>query len=250
MRLSHLRITIGQGMTLVAMAALNLAVARVAPWELVIYPTIWVLLGTIDFVVLWKVVLRRPLQAFQYTCLTVFIVAYVPLANLVATERLHPLGPLVRRYQQCAAEGANTISIPLGYLSIADVWAACLLSLALACAIASVAARLEKRRSWDIAAFFRGSLIGFAFANPLAMVDGAIWGWEVESRGRLIGRLVLVVVCWLMGGLLGMSRLRSNLWGDRGALEAGGGPVTEGGRPGVPRSDGEVRGGAEKIRNH
>ena len=247
MRLSHLRITIGQVMTLVALAALNLAVARATPWEIVIYPTLWAFLGTIDFVVLWKVVLRRPLRAFQYTCLTVFIVAYLVTVNLVATERFHPLGPLIRWYQQHAAEGANTISIPLGYVMIGEVWAVCFLSLALACAIGTVAAWMEKRHGWDIAAFFRGSLVGFGVFNLLAMIEGAIWGWEVESRGRLIGRLVVLGACWLMGGLMGLSRLRSNLRGNRGARGAGGVPVADGGRAEVSRRDAEVRGDAEKT---
>ena len=109
MRLPQVRATIGQVMTLVALAALNLAVARAAPWDIVVFPTLWVLLGTIDFVVFWKLILRRSLQAFHYTCLIVFVTAFIVMANLVATERFHPLSPLVRWYQQLPGEGTNRI---------------------------------------------------------------------------------------------------------------------------------------------
>jgi hypothetical protein len=112
-------------MTVVALAAVNLAVARATPWEMVSYPTIWVYLGAIDFVIIWKVSLRRPLQAFQYTFLIVFVVAFLVMANFVATERFHPLGPLVRWYQQLTGETTNNLSISLGFLWIADFWMAC-----------------------------------------------------------------------------------------------------------------------------
>ena len=167
MRLPHVRVTIGQVMTLVALAAVNLAVARAMPWEIFTFPTIWVLLGTIDYVIIWKVTLRRSLQAFHYTFLIVFVVAFLVMANFIATERFHPLGPLVRWYQQLSGEGPNSISILRGLLGIDDFWMACFLSLTLGSGIGLVAAWLERRRGWDIAAFFRGALIGFAVANLL-----------------------------------------------------------------------------------
>jgi hypothetical protein len=98
----------------------------------------------------------------------------------------------------------------LEVFDIGDFWMACFLSLMLGWAIGSLAAWLEKRRGWDIAAFFRGALIGFVVANILATIDGALWGWVVESRSRLIGRLALVGACLLLGGLMGLSRLKSN----------------------------------------
>ena len=55
-----------------------------------------------------------------------------------------------------------------------------------------------------------GALIGFAVANLLATIDGAIWGWIIESRSRLIGRLILVGTCLILGGLMGLSKLTSN----------------------------------------
>ena len=90
---------------------------------------------------------------------------------------------------------------------------ACFLSLMLGSSIGWLAAWLEQRRGWDLAAFFRGALLGFVVANLLAIIDGALWGWVVESRSRLIGRLVLLGVCLLLGGLIGLSRLKSNARG-------------------------------------
>jgi hypothetical protein len=198
-------------MTLVALAALNLAVARAAPWDIVVFPTLWVLLGTIDFVVFWKLILRRSLQAFHYTCLIVFVTAFLVMANLVATERFHTLSPLVRWYQQLPGRGTDRILISAGgFLQNGEFWMAGFLSLTLSLSIGWVAAWLERRRGCDLAAFFRGALLGFVVANLLAMIDGALWGWVVESRSRLIGRLVLLGVCLLLGGMTGLSRLKSN----------------------------------------
>jgi hypothetical protein len=196
-------------MALVALAALNLAVARAAPWEIVSFPSLWVLLGTIDFVVFWKLILRRSLQAFHYTCLIVFVVAFLVMANLVATERFRPLSPLVRWYQHLTGEKTDSISIAREFLGIGDFWMACFLSLMLGSAIGLVAAWLEGRQGWDIAAFFRGALIGFAVATLLASIDGALWGRVIETRSRLIGHLVLLGICLLLGGLMGLSRLKS-----------------------------------------
>ena len=38
----------------VALAGVNLAVARAVPWDVVIYPTLWALLGAVDFVIFWE----------------------------------------------------------------------------------------------------------------------------------------------------------------------------------------------------
>jgi hypothetical protein len=206
--MSAKRVSIGQLMIVVALAAVNLAVARAAPWEVVIIPSLWVLMGTIDFVIIWKLILSRPLRAFHYTFLIVFIIAFFVMANLVATERLHPLGLLVRWYQILTEE--KTISISRGFLDIGEFWMVCFLSFTLGCATGSVAAWLERRRGWDIAAFFRGALVGFGIANLLALIDGALWGWMVVSPVRLMGRLVLLGVCLILGGLMGLSRLKSS----------------------------------------
>jgi hypothetical protein len=53
-------------------------------------------------------------------------------------------------------------------------------------------------------------------ANLLAIIDGAVWGWMVESRVRLTGHLVLEGVCLILGGLIGLSRLKSSALGREG----------------------------------
>jgi hypothetical protein len=206
---SSRRASIAQVMIVVAIVAVNLGLLRVTPMEIVTFPTVWVLLGTIDFVVIWKIVLTRALRAFHYTFLIVFVIAYLVLAYFVSMERLHPLGLLVRWYQQLAGEKTNLIS--LGWLRRAEseIWMACFLSLLLACATGSVAAWLESRRGWDIAAFFRGALVGLGIAMLLAMIDDAVWGSVAKSPARWIGRWVLLGACLVLGGSIGLSRMKS-----------------------------------------
>jgi hypothetical protein len=66
------RASIGEVMIVVALAAVNLAVLRATPSGIIEFPPIWVLLGLIDFLIFWKLILRRPLRAFHYTFLIVF----------------------------------------------------------------------------------------------------------------------------------------------------------------------------------
>jgi hypothetical protein len=206
------RLSIGQMMMLIALAAVNLAVALPAP-EMDVFPQVLVvLMGSIDFLIVWKLILRRPLRAFPYTFLPIFVVGFFVLATQVAMERFHPLGLLVRSYQHLTGEETNSIALA-GFLRVGEIWMACFLSFTMACAMGLLAAWLERRRGWDIAAFFRGSLIGFGIANLLAIIDGAVWGWEVETRHRVIGRLVLLGVCLIVGGLLGLSKLKSDMVG-------------------------------------
>jgi hypothetical protein len=143
------------------------------------------------------------------------------MATLVATERFRPLSPLVRWYQHLTGERTDSISLSRGFHGLGDFWMAGFLSLMLGSAIGLVAAWLERRRGWDIAAFLRGALIGFVVANVLARIDGALWGWVVVSRSRWIGRWVLLVVGLLLGGLMGLTRLKSNTPGREGQLVGG-----------------------------
>ncbi len=161
--MSGKRTTISQVMIVVALSAVNLAVIRSMPLEVVTYPSIWILLGTTDFVIFWKLIARHSLRAFHYTFLVVFVVTYVIVALVVSTERLSLLGPLVRWYQRIA--DSSTIRNSSGFLWIAEFWTACLLSFVLAYAIGAVAVWLEKRRGWDIAAFWRGGFVGSEFSR-------------------------------------------------------------------------------------
>jgi hypothetical protein len=213
--MSAKRASIGQMMMVVALVAVNLAVILPA-LEIDIFPQVLVvLLGSLDFLFIWKLILKRPLRAFHYTFLPIFVVGFFVMATLAATERIHPLGLLVRWYQDLTGEKTNSIALA-GFLRVGEIWMALFLSVTLACAMGLLAAWLERRRGWDIAAFLRGSFLGFGVANLLAMIDGAVWGWEVESRARVIGRLVLLGVCLMVGGLFGLSKLKSSTIGREG----------------------------------
>ncbi len=81
-----------------------------------------------------------------------------------------------------------------------------------------VAAWLERRRGWDIAAFLRGALIGLVISSLLSIVAHAAWGgaepWFV--------RWIETVVSWvglILGGLFGLSRLKSRRPGREGLNE-------------------------------
>ena len=200
--------SIAQVMMVVALAAVNLAAMRAMPLEVVTYPTIWVFLGTCDFVVFWKLIAKRSFRGFHYTFLIVFVVAYVILALVVSTERLSLLGPLVRWYQAIA--DGNTIRNSSGYLWIAEFWTACFLSFVLAYVIGAVAGCLERRRGWDIAAFWRGSLVGFGVFTVLMLIVEAATGSEQPSSAELIGRWVFLGMCLIVGGRSGLSRMKSN----------------------------------------
>jgi hypothetical protein len=206
--MSAKRVSIGQMMTIIALVAVNLAVILPA-LEIDIFPQVLVvLLGSLDFLFIWKL-LRRPFRAFQYVFLISFVIGFFVMAALTATERIHPLGLLVRWYQYLTGEKTNSIALA-GFLRVGEIWMALFLSFTLACAMGLLAAWLERRRDWDIAAFFRGSFVGFGIANLLIMIESAVWGWLVESRARAIGHLVLMAVCMIGGGLTGLSRLKSS----------------------------------------
>ena len=91
-------ISIGQVMAIIALAAANLALLRsVEPMVLGAYGFA---LGVVDFLIVRKGILRRPLRGFHYTLVIVSVIGSIVLAVQVAMERLHLLGPIVRLYQQ------------------------------------------------------------------------------------------------------------------------------------------------------
>jgi hypothetical protein len=207
------RVSISQAMMVIALTAVNLAVTRAALGVDMNPQLLVVLLGSIDFLVSWKLILNRSLRAFHYTFLIVFVVSFFVMAHEVAMERFHPLGVLARWYQHVTGE--KTTSISLGFPGSGEFWMACLLSFTLGCAIGLVAAWLEERRGWDIAAFLRGALIGLAIASLLQTVTHAAWGGAEPLSVLWIGRVV-AVACLVLGGLLGLSRLKSRRPGRDG----------------------------------
>ena len=141
-RLSDRGITIGRVMMIIALAAANLALLREVPWETHKYPTIWVFLGIVDYVVLRKLILRRTLRAADYAFLIVLVVAFIPLVYLTAEERIHPVGPLIRAYQLAAGDaGAGVVG--LGIAFVCDIWMAAAMAILIAWAAAS------RRHGWN-----------------------------------------------------------------------------------------------------
>jgi hypothetical protein len=201
------RVSIRHVMLLIALTAANLALIRELPGEIARFPTIWVFLGVIDFVFVWKLVLVRPLRGFHYTCMIVFVVAFVVMANQIAMERIHLLRLPVRWYQRLAGEGAASVSV--GLIRVVEPWAACVVCFVLASAAGWIAAWLERRRRWDIAAIWRGALLGLGVATALNMIEGAAFGWEATSRFQVAGRLALMAACVIAGGFVGPAKLNS-----------------------------------------
>jgi hypothetical protein len=211
--MSAKRVSIRQVMMVIALAAVNLAVTRAA-LEVDIYPQVLVvLLGSIDFLVIWKLILNGSLRAFRYTFLIVSVVSFFVMAHFVAIERFHPLGVLVRWYQHVTGE--KTIRISLGFVRSGEIWMACFLSFTLGCAIGLVASWLEERRGRDIAAFLRGAVIGLAIASLLQIVAHAAWAGAEPLSVLWIVRVVSVA-CLVLGGFLGLSRLKSRRPGRDG----------------------------------
>jgi hypothetical protein len=117
------------------------------------------------------------------------------------------MGLLVRGYQQLAGEHVNVISP--GYLWEGEIWFAAFPSFSLAWAFGLGAAWLERRRDWNIAAFFRGAIVGLGIASVMATIGHAAWG-GAEPSSVLIGDRMILVVCLVLGGRIGLSRLKSS----------------------------------------
>jgi hypothetical protein len=208
--MSGSKLSIRQVMILIALAAVSLAVLRAVPLELLTFPTIWILVGILDFVIAWKLILQRPFKASHYTAIVVVIVAFGVLANLAARGTIHPLGLLVRWYQQVSGEGMNSMSLA-GYLRVGEIWVAALLSLLLAVSAGWMAAWLERRLGWDIAAFWRGAFFGLMIASVLATIYDV--AHPEPGHVHVVPRLIVIGALVISGGLVGLKWLRSTKLG-------------------------------------
>ena len=200
------KFTIRQVMVLIALAALSLAAIRAVPLEFLRYPTIWILVGTLNFVIARKLILERQLNAFHYTAIIVVIVAFGVLAYLAATGSIHPLGRLVHWYQLLSGERINSLWLA-GFLQVGEIWAAALLSLLLACSAGWAASRLERHLGWDIAAFWRGAFVGLLIAGVLALIYDVVH--PEPGYVHLAPRLSMIGAFVISGGLMGLKWLRS-----------------------------------------
>ncbi len=201
------RFSIARAMLFIALVGGNCALLREFPWWSLGNPTILCLLGVVDFVIVWKVTLSRPFQAAQYTFLTVFVVAYLVLVNLATRELIHPTGPLIPWYQRTGGMWGTNLSLRFAWL--ADIWATVLIAFLLAGTVAWLAAWLERKRGWDIAAFFRGALVGFGTANVVALLSFPFLGEAAPGSLARYLNLGSLTVCVVAGGFLGLRWLKS-----------------------------------------
>ena len=82
-------ISIVRIMMIIALAAANCALLREVSWAFLSFPTIWAGMGILDFLILWKLILRRTLRASHYTFLILFVPAFVIL-HLPGVPRVDP----------------------------------------------------------------------------------------------------------------------------------------------------------------
>ncbi len=210
--MSGSKFSIRQVMVLIALAAVSLGVVRAVPLEFLASPTIWILVGALDFVIAWRLILQRPFDSLHYTALVVVIIAFYILASLVWSGSIRPLSVLfVRWYQQLFSEGTSSFS-RAGYLRVGEIWAAAFLSLLLALSAGWTAAWLDRRLGWDIAAFWRGALLGLFVACLLTTIDDVAHGgvpmqtFSIRWLRRMVGLGVGVIA----GGWAGCRWLRSS----------------------------------------
>ena len=79
------------------------------------------------------------------------------------------------------------------------------------------AAWLERRRGHDIAAVARGTLAGYGIAILIALVARAFLGSSMDDTAGHSAILLMFAACVILGGWLGITRLRSK--GLEGPLE-------------------------------
>ncbi|MGC8643064.1 MAG: hypothetical protein ACP5XB_24660 [Isosphaeraceae bacterium] len=210
------RISIARVMMIIALVAANCALLREVSWDFLPYPTIWSGLGILNFLILWKLILCLPLRAAHYTFLSVFVPSYIILTNLAARELIHPTGPLIRLYQRNTGDTSQSVTrMAIG--TFGDVWLATVMALLLALAGALLAGWLERRRGWDIAAFWRGVLVVMGLVGLFATLVHAMLepppGNPAQPPGSPLtyANLVGLAVCMIVGGRLGLSRFKSDL---------------------------------------
>jgi hypothetical protein len=207
--MSDQSVSIARAMMVIALVAINCALMRETSWEIRASPAVWFALGIADYLILWKLILRRTFRAAHYAFLFVFVIAFLVLATQVAAERIHPMWPLVRWYHRITGEQDSMWLREIS--SIGDFWMAGVIGLLIAWVSALLAGWLERRRGWDIAAFCRGMLVGLGVANVFALAREWVWGSGYPGSPGFYANLVIIGACLILGGLLGLSKLKSNI---------------------------------------
>jgi hypothetical protein len=204
-------VSIAQVMMVIALAAVNLAIARTIPREVATVPFVWMLIAIIDWVILRKLVQRASLRGFEYTFPIVLVITFQVMANLWAADSFLPLTLLLRCYYQLMPHWVGFV-LPFGTPQSFEIGMVALLSFSPALAAGVIGAWLEGRLGWDVAAFWRGSLLGVLVAGVLLSTYDAGWaaiGRPQRGDQRKAPRLIVLAVCVSAGGRLGLVRLRS-----------------------------------------
>jgi hypothetical protein len=196
------QVTLGRLMVLVAIVAASLALLQALPRDALVIPTFWILLGVLDFVAAWKLVLRRPLRASHYVFLITFVIGALVLMTQAATERFLPVTWLLRETGQSGSLPVGTIVVR----NLGDVWAAVATAFLIALACGALAGCLERRRGWDIAAVCRGTLLGFAIGSFFGVIQHEVLGPE---RELIAANWIVLAVGSVLFGWLGRSWFRS-----------------------------------------
>jgi hypothetical protein len=199
------RVSIGQVMLVIALVAVNLALVRNAEWT--ILGAYGGVLAVVDSLIVRKWILHRPLRAFDYTLLVVSVVGSIVLAVQVAMERLHLLGPIVRWYQRATGDLTGNADWSV-YLRIGEFWAAGLLGFLIACSAGLLARRLEKNKGWDVAAFWRGALLGLSVLGLIQTLLRVLDPSALGNQGVVV-RYGLLMAFVGLGGLMGLAKLNS-----------------------------------------
>ena len=181
------RFSLAQGMILIALIAGDLALLRALPADALVIPTIWILLALPNFVVVWKLILRRDCRAFHYTFPIVLLPTFAVLANLTARESLQILHILVGRFGGIVLDPRRHTWL-YEAVHFGEFWLDAALAALLAWAVGMLAARLETRRGWDVAAFWRGALLGLLAACVIAMIEDSYLheGQPLEGTLRIV----------------------------------------------------------------
>jgi hypothetical protein len=134
----------------------------------------------------------------------------VVLANLTARESLRILYMLMGRFEGIDLDPSRNMLL-FEAVHFGEFWLDAALAVLLARAAGMVVARLERRKGWDIAAFWRGALLGLLAACMIAAIDDFILrkGQPLQGTFSIATRLALLASSMTVGGVLGRSRLRS-----------------------------------------
>ena len=148
------RFSLAQGMIHRANRGRPGLVASALPADALVIPTIWILLALPNFVLVWKLILRRDCRAFHYTFPIVLLPTFTVLANLTAKESLQILHILVGRFGGIVLDPRRNMQL-YEVVHLGEFWLDAAMAIVLAWAAGMLAAWPERRMAWDIAAFWR-----------------------------------------------------------------------------------------------